>query len=792
MQDEQYEVIEKRLRELEAERASLLESLKAAKRENRYSGKRLEFDQRVYPETSNRRVELFEQMFAARKDVYPQYWENLSSGKKGYSPVCESVWIDGRKLKATEVFSRYGKSKFRPLDRQVLEAHLRGQRTVGTYAIRPDDTCIFLAADFDNDGWKSEVTAYRDVAAEIGITVLVEISRSGNGAHAWVFFMEPVPARDARALGNLLLARIETTRPSSSLQSFDRLFPNQDVMPKGGFGNLIALPLQKARRHYGLTEFVDDALRPYDDQWKVLTEVPRLSFDELGDILKEELGVPVHDIDSLELESLVLESTSIGPVDYPIVSDWVIHLAEDLIIPTNGLPSTSVAKLQALARFLNPVFFEKQRQRFPTYNIPRRIFAGELYTDRLVLPRGCLENVVDAFAQAGSRVEVQDRRLKPKRITIKFTGELKPVQQAAVKAIKCHEHGVLVAPPGTGKTVMGCALIGMRKVPTLIIVHRQTLSEQWKARLQQFMDIDKEQIGALQGSKKKLKGFVDIASVQTLARRDDLKKLFREYGMVIVDECHHVPSVTLERVMKECGSRYIVGLTATPKRKDGLERLLYLQCGAIRHMIPNVENPAHSRRVIVKQTQFSAADENGLPLPLHLVWGNLIRSKSCNELIAADVVKESVGRVPLVLSDRKEHLKILMQTVDEQAKGAILVCGIDGSMLSRKRNDCIGEFKAAIQSGQKACLFSTASLIGEGFDLPELDTLFLAMPVSFRGRIVQYAGRLHREFSGKSEVLIFDYLDYKLQLANSMYRKRSAGYREMGYDIRESNDSVLL
>lgn len=487
-----------------------------------------------------------------------------------------------------------------------------------------------------------------------------------------------------------------------------------------------------------------------------------------------------------------MEATLTDPVDYPIVSDREIHLAEDLVIPIGNLPSAFVEKLQGLARFPNPVFFEKQRQRFPTYNIPRRIFAGELYPDRLVLPRGCLEHVVDTFAEAGSRVEVQDRRLKPKRITVKFTGELKPVQQAAVKAMKCYEHGVLVAPPGSGKTVMGCALIGIRKMPTLIIVHRQTLSEQWKSRLQQFLDIDEKQIGVLQGAKKKLKGFVDVASVQTLARRDDLKKLFRGYGMVIVDECHHVPSVTLEAVMKECGSRYIVGLTATPKRKDGLERLLYLQCGAIRHVVPNAENPVHSRRVIVRRTQFNTADDHGLPLPLHLVWENLIRSKSRNELIAADIVKERTGRVPLVLSDRKKHLEALMQAVEGEAKGGILVCSIDGSMSSRKRNACIEEFKVAIQSGRKACLFSTASLIGEGFDLPELDTLFLAMPVSFRGRIVQYAGRLHREFPSKSEALIFDYLDYKLQLANSMYRKRSAGYREMGYDIRESSDSVML
>ena len=792
MESQEYEVIEKRLHEVEVERAALLESLKTAKRDHRYSGKRLDLDKRVYPKTSDERVELFEKMFAARKDVFPQYWENPSSGEKGYSPVCEPIWANGRRLKATEVFARYGNSKFKRLDRTVLEAHLRGKQTVGTYTIRPDNTCIFLAADFDKDGWQQEVNAYRDTAAKMGITVLVEISRSGNGAHGWIFFTEPVPASEARILGSLLLAQIEASRPSSSLQSFDRLFPNQDEIPKGGFGNLIALPLQKARRQYGYTEFVDDSLRPYDDPWKILAEVPRLSPDELREILNGALGTPADEADPLELESLILETTSPSCIDYPVVSDQQVSLAEDLIIPTQSLPPAFVAKLQALARFPNPVFFEKQRQRFPTYNIPRRIFGGELHPDRLVLPRGCIDDCVDLFAESGSRLDIVDRRLKPKKISIKFTGELKPAQREAVNAIKRHEHGVLVAPPGTGKTVMGCALIGIRKIPTLILVHRQTLSEQWKSRLMEFLNIDSKQIGILQGAKKRLKGLVDIASVQTLTKRDDLKQLFREYGMVIIDECHHVPSVTLENVMKACGSRYILGLTATPKRKDGLEQLLFLQCGPIRHIVPNLGNADQSRHVIVTRTEFCASDENGMPLPLHLVWDKLIHSEPRNTIIAEDIVKLNSARAPLILSDRKEHIKILMRMVEAKATEEILLCSIDGSLSARKRNSSIDAFKTAIASGKKACLFSTASLIGEGFDLPELDTLFLAMPVSFRGRIIQYAGRLHRSVPGKSEVQIFDYLDYKLSLGNSMYRKRSAGYREMGYKINEPEDTPLI
>jgi len=588
MKDEPFETstMEQRLRELDQERSGLLESLKEAKRAERYAGKRLELGQREYPETAEERIALFERLFVARKDVYPRFWQNERTGKKGYAPACEAVWEQGHRLKATELFARYGSSKFYPLDKRVLEAHLRGRETVGTYAIRTDDTCIFLAADFDGDGWKSEVTAYRESAAQLGVSVLVEVSRSGNGAHAWIFFSEPVPAFRARLLGSYLVAQVESKLPSAARQAFDRLFPNQDSMPQGGFGNLIALPLQKERRSHGCTVFVDEAFEVYSGQWQVLSDVTCLSHDELDEILGEIVGsVPEPDADCLDLESLILESSEAQVVDYPPVEDWQVHLDESVTIQTSGLPGRFVAKLLNLARFPNPVFFQKQRQRFPTYDTPRRIFAGELHQDRIVLPRGCLEDVIELFAQSGSRVEVLDRRLKPKRIKSSFVGELTSVQNRALEEMKAFEYGVLVAPPGSGKTVMACAMIAARKVPTLILVHRRNLADQWEARLTQFLDVERKQIGFVQTGRKKPKGLIDIASVQTLSRRENLKQLFREYGMVIIDECHHVPSVSLESVMKECGSRYILGLTATPKRKDGLEQLLFMQCGSIRHVL---------------------------------------------------------------------------------------------------------------------------------------------------------------------------------------------------------------
>ncbi|MGJ8640184.1 MAG: TOTE conflict system archaeo-eukaryotic primase domain-containing protein [Opitutaceae bacterium] len=786
------EELELRLKQIEAERSSLLEALKSEKNNNRFVEKRLKLDSRVYPESAHARIDLFERMFVARSDVYPGLWKNTQTGKKGYSPVHEPVWANGRRLKATEIFARYGASKFKPLDKSVLESHLRGQQVVGTYAIRRDDTCIFLAADFDGSGWQAEVAAYRDAAAQIGVSALVEISQSGNGAHAWIFFIEPVPARNARILGSLLQTTVEAHRPSASPNAFDRFFPNQDRMPQGGFGNLIALPLQKEKRSHGYTEFVDESMTPFPDQWKVLSEVPCLASDELDEIIEEAIGtIEIPSADLLELESQIIESASNSTIDFSPVTDWQIHLSEHITIKTDGLPSAFVAKLQSLARFPNPLFFEKQRQRFPTYNIPRRIFAGELHPDKLILPRGCLEDVTDLFAESGSRIEIQDRRLKPKRISIKFEGELRGAQKSAVQAMKSQDYSVLVAPPGAGKTVMGCALIGHRKIPTLVLVHRQTLAEQWHERLQQFLNIDKKDIGILQGAKKKLKGRIDIASVQTLAKRTDLKALFREYGMVIIDECHHIPAVTLESIIKECGSRYMVGLTATPKRKDGLEKLLYLQCGKICHVMPNADSNQLLKQVIVTRTDFHASDETGLPLPLHLLWNELIHSESRNKLIAADIIKSIESRASLVLSDRKEHLNLLIQAVEDSAPEGTLLIYIDGALSPKQRSQEIEQFRNAIQTKRAACLFSTASLIGEGFDLPELDTLFLTMPVSFKGRIIQYAGRLHREHAGKANVEVHDYLDAKLPLANSMYRKRSAGYREMGYDIITPSESLF-
>lgn len=780
------ESIEGQIREIESRRLALLTELRDLRTKSLLDSPRLSLDTRTYPDTAEKRISLFEQLFVARSDIYPRSWENEQTGRKGYYPVCEQMWDNGRRLKATEIYARHGASKFAKLDKAVIEAHLRGQIVAGTYALRKNDSCIFLAADFDGNGWKRDATAYRDEAYRLGIDALIEISRSGNGAHVWIFFYEPVAASQARLLGSLLLARAASANPGLRLDTYDRFFPNQDAMPKGGFGNLIALPLQKERRQHGFTEFVDELFMPFPDQWATLANVRRIGTEEISTILEQCLEADIlPDTPSLELEECIIEQSGAKAFELPVLPDWQAFLTEKLIISSAGLTDRMVARLRNLATFPNPLFYEKQRQRFPTYNIPRYIFSGELHADRIILPRGCQEQAVELFAECGSRLEIEDRRLKPKGIRLSFKGNLYPNQSVAQRKMLEYEQGILVAPPGSGKTVMACSIIGKHKTPTLILVNRQMLLNQWLGALQKFLGLEKKEIGQWRGASKKTKGKVDIAMIQTLANVEDAQAFFRNYGMVVIDECHHVPAVTLEALLKECGCRYILGLTATPQRKDRLERLLFQQCGPIRYVLDSDSSHSFEKQVVLRSTSFQPLQEDGKPLPLHLTWQRMIEDRDRNEMIISDILAcIEQGRKPIVLSDRKEHLDNLKTMLSQEcgsAKTAFVM--LEGTLTANQRQQRIDEFCHSILNGTPACLFATSSLLGEGFDLPILDALFLTMPISFKGRLVQYAGRLHRISSGKSKVLIYDYLDELLPLTMSMYRRRLPAYRGMGYEI---------
>jgi superfamily II DNA or RNA helicase len=789
--------LEQRLRLLDAERRALAERLELLRRSLSPHLEPLGWPAVAQvPTTAEEKVALFLSLFRCREDVFPKLWENPRKGTSGYSPACRNEWVPGKCEKPKTKCSECPNQAFLALDAEAVEAHLRGNCTVGSYAIRADDTCTFLACDFDGDGWQDGAVSYRQVGMELGIDAALERSRSGNGAHAWLFFSEPVPARLARRLGTLLLARALDRRPQISFRSFDRFFPNQDFLPKGGFGNLIALPLQRTPRERGNSVFLVSDIEPAADQWEYLARIRRLGLNDVESVLRR-IAVP-------EAVS-VRDGTADAELSDIRADDWLlaagdrdrglqmagravtIRVDSQLTISLDDLPPRLVGRLKRLAAFPNPEFYKLNRMRLPTYPHPRIIFSGELQTDQLVLPRGVLDAAVQVLRSAGAVVSVQDERQRPKRLRLGFRGTLTPDQQKAVRVLRKSEFGVFVAPPGAGKTVVACALIALRKTPTLILMHRQPLVEQWRSRLTEFLDVSDREIGSVSGTKKRATGKVDIAMLQTLSRADGLGRVLPHYGQVVVDECHHIPALSFEAVLRQLPATFILGLTATPYRKDGLQKIIHFQCGPVRHEIRTADGGVLSKRVCVRETGFRTPESAGPKAPIHVIWHHLVTDVARTEMIADDVVQALLkGKVPLVISDRRDHLQSLSEEIKKQVcETPVRVFRLDGEMPLPARKRLMSELHSALEQKQKACLLSTASLIGEGFDLPALDTLFLAMPISFKGRIVQYAGRLHRLHEGKRDVEVYDYVDSHCAMALKMYRNRLRAYRDMGYAVEE-------
>ena len=658
--------IEGELHNLEARRQGLL----AEMREIRSAAESPELPLgKGAPGTNEEKIDLFLSLFGARRSVYPKLWINLKKGSKGYSPACSNEWVHGVCEKPRVKCSDCPNQNFPPLDHSAIHSHLIGRHTIGTYAIREDDSCIFLAADFDGDGWMLDIEAYRRAAEQMGISVGIERSRSGNGGHAWIFFERPVPAVLARRLGTLIVARASSFHQGMKLSTYDRFFPNQDTCPKGGFGNLIALPLQQEPRKSGHTLFLDENFAPVSDQWAYLASLPKIDLAELQRLLETSCS---HEKGSQPTESVSLsfDETALNVIPQAVRrGDFkgTLKLVRNsqIAIPLADLPTSLGAALKRLGTIANPLFYEKQRLRFPTINIPRFIFCGEEHDDKLVLPRGTLHDIEKLVSKAGGKVEIIDKRPAPATADLSFIGTLTATQSAAVDAMLGHEEGVLVAPPGAGKTVMACAAIARRSTPTLILVHRKQLLDQWSDRLQKFLGLSKNEIHIL-GKARYPDAPVALGMFPTLARSEFPEALLAKYGHVIIDECHHVPAASFEAAMKRCTARYILGLTATPNRKDGLQKILFLQCGPIRHRIDLDHSEEQSRTVFVREFSLRLPAEKDR-LPIHQIWEHLIQSGERNRAIASDVasaLKEQ--RFCALLSDRKEHLNTLESLLREK------------------------------------------------------------------------------------------------------------------------------
>ncbi|MGD0230539.1 MAG: DEAD/DEAH box helicase family protein [Syntrophorhabdales bacterium] len=797
MENPRVEVIKARLAELERERASLLKEMEDL------SAPRPSADLLGVPasdrplSTPEERLALFLRLFRCREDVFPKMWENQKKATRGYSPACASEWVRGVCDKPRIKCSACQNRAFVPFDETIARGHLEGTFTVGAYTIREDDTCTFLAADFDKERWGVDALTYKAAARDFGVEVYIERSRSGSGGHAWIFFQEPIKARLARQIGTLILTRAMDRRHHIGFDSYDRFFPSQDTMPSGGFGNLIALPLQRVPRRAGNSVFVDDDLNPCPDQWEFLSRVRLLSAEDVAVVIRDNTLAPRRKSDETDADIIEAEA-SIDTADEKIRGVYTgaisFRYSRHLEIGIRGLPSALISAFKRAATFANPKFFELQRMRFSTWNTPRYICSAELSDDgeSMIVPRGLLPRCVQLAEIAGARVEFEDHRPITSRVPVRFTGTLLPLQKRALRELSSQESGVLVAPPGSGKTVIACALIAKRKLPTLILVHRKQLADQWKEQLLQFTDLGKGQIGTFDAKETRRKGIVDVGMLQTLARDHDPDRLLDGYGHIVIDECHHVPAVSFESVLKRIQARHFLGLTATPYRKDGLEKIITMQCGPVLHTMEETKAQSQlSRQVFVRETGFRMGPEASAQPALYEIWQALVTDVERLRLVASDVIAAiEEERFPLVLSDRRDHLELLLAEITaahEHAAGFLFTSGVG----KRQRNRMMEEIMAMRERGEFPFLLSTGSLIGEGFDLPELCTLVLAMPLSFKGRLVQYAGRLHRESAGKQDVRIYDYVDVNLGLCITMFRKRMTTYRKMGYTVEIPPDSHL-
>lgn len=537
--------------------------------------------------TTDEKVALFRRLFHGRTDVYPIRWES-KAGKSGYAPACANEWRPGICEKPRVKCADCEHRLLLPLTDQVLFDHLAGRHTIGLYPLQVDDSCQLLAVDFDEADWREDARAFVQSCRELNVPVALEISRSGSGAHAWIFFSGLVPARDARRLGSALISHTCARTRQLKLRSYDRLFPNQDTLPKGGFGNLIALPLQKIPRERGASVFVDDALQPYIDQWAFLASMQSMAPQAIeSTILRATGGSHPLDVTFASDEDLHepwrRSAISRQHLAGPMPASVRLTLANYIYIEKDALPQALTNRLIRLAAFANPEFHQAQALRLLVWNKPRLIGCAENFPRHIALPRGCFDAVCELLRENGIVQELQDERYAGQRLEAMFVGQLRDDQENAVRTMLRFDIGILCAPTAFGKTVTAAALIARRGVNTLVLVHRTELLRQWQERLQTFLDGGEEMVGVIGGGKSKPTGRIDIAVMQSLHRHGETNAIVENYGHVIVDECHHLSAISFEAILKRVSARHVLGLTATPIRRDGRQPILLMQCGPIRH-----------------------------------------------------------------------------------------------------------------------------------------------------------------------------------------------------------------
>ena len=757
--------------------------------------------ERTVPDKAAQRLALFRSLFRGREDVYAVRWEK-PDGRAGYAPKADRDWkayLGARESDRRKVDRQT--RKLRPLTDDVVRGHLMGKQTIGIYPLLLDETCWFLAVDFDKKTWQQDAAAFLETCREFGVPAALERSRSGRGGHVWIFFGSAVSAAMARKLGCAILTRTMERRHQVGLDSYDRFFPNQDTMPKGGFGNLIALPLQKIPREAGNSVFVDTEFRPYRDQWDFLSKLRGMSAEAAAELVSavqskgDLVGVRISLAEGGdERDPWTLPPSRKRrerPIEGPLPE--VVHVvrANLLYIEKKDLPSGMLNRLLRLAAFQNPEFYKAQSMRLSTFNKPRVIACGEDLANHVALPRGCLTEVLALLGAHQVKAEVRDERFGGTAIEAEFRGQLRTSQREAVSTLNGCDEGILSAPPAFGKTAVAAWLIAERKVSTLVLVHRQQLLDQWRERLMMFLELPPTSVGQIGGGKRDRSGRVDVALLQSLHRKGEVKDCVAEYGQVIVDECHHISAFTFEQVMRQIKAKYVVGLTATPTRKDGHHPIIFMQCGPVRFSLSArgmTESTPFEHFVIPRQTDFRMAP-NLTDVTIHDVYAALVRDRARNEMIVEDLVRAvESGHSPLLLTGRTEHLKYFETKLTGVVKNVFVLKGGMGT----KQRRAVAEALASVGETDQRVILATGSYIGEGFDDARLDTLFLTMPISWKGTLQQYVGRLHRLHDNKRVVRVYDYVDAEVPMLARMYERRLKGYSAIGYRVQEVYEQPRL
>lgn len=769
-------------------------------------------------------AKMFFSMFWGRTDIYSKRTIKKSTGEVNYYTQCYNFWkngcprITGSKIKCQDC----KRQAYKELKKEQIIEHLRGNSedatdVIGVFPLLTDDTCRFIVFDFDNhekgaekkdfanvdDLWKDEVDSLRKICDINGIDALVERSRSGRGAHLWIFFQRPIEAGLARKFGNVLLNKGAESVNLKTFRFYDRMLPMQDHLPEGGVGNLIALPLQGQALKEGNSAFIDENWNAYPDQWEVLLNKKKYSKEFIEDKIKEwteensYIVVDGKDMFENDNEKPWDKTKHFHKADVEGILQ--ITLSNGVYVNKANLQPMIQNQLRRMAAFSNPVFFKNQAMGLSNFENYRYIYLGSDESGFIKVPRGILENITEECEKAGIEYEIDDKRSSGDPIRVEFIGELKEAQIPAVGKLLQYDSGILNAATAFGKTVVCCNVIARRRVSTLILIPSSALMEQWKEALEKFLHIDEELpeyetpagrrrkrksvIGKLQGAHDSTTGIIDIAMVGSVCKNGEYHRRLKEYGLILVDECHHAASDTIVDILQEANAKYVYGVTATPFRGDGLEKINYMLLGPIRYQFTSkdrakeqgIEHLVYPRftRAVVPRFSHDKMHPNE-------AYEIIRNNEDRDELIIRDV-KQCVdgGRTPVVLSKYVEHSQRLYQRLINYADKVFLLSGSN----SKKEHKEILKRMSQVTTNESMILVATGKLIGEGFDYPRLDTLIMATPVAWKGVVEQYAGRLNRDYDGKKSVIIYDYVDSHIPMFDRMYHKRLKAYKQIGYDI---------